>query len=58
MTKPKPVRLPELATFSAVDAPERQGRNPATGKPQKFPATRQVRIAATGPLKKAVKEAS
>ena len=51
----KAVRLPELATFSVVDVPERQVRNPATGEMQTASATRQVRIAASGPLKAAVK---
>lgn len=52
----KTVRLPALATFSAVDVPERQVRNPATGEMQTAAATRQVRIAATRPFKTAVKE--
>ncbi len=50
-----PVRLPGLATFSVVDVPERQVRNPATGEMQTAAPTRQVRVSATGPLKAAVK---
>ena len=57
VTEGKTVRLPELATFSAVDVPERQVRNPATGETQTAAPTRQVRIAAAGPLKAAVKAA-
>ena len=51
----KTVRLPDLATFSTVDVPERQGCNPATGEVMTVPATRQVRIAPAGPFKAAVK---
>ena len=54
----KAVRLPELATFTAVDVPERQVRNLATGEMQTAAATRQVRIAAVGPFKTAVKAAT
>ena len=49
----KTVRLSQLATFTPVDVPERQVRNPATGEMQAAAATRQVRIAATGPFKAA-----
>ena len=54
----KVVRLPQLATFTPVDVPERQVRNPATGGMQTAAATRRVRISATGPLKAAVKAGS
>ena len=54
----KAVRLPELATFTAVDIPERQVRNPATGEMQTAAATRQVRVTAAGPFKTAEKEAT
>ena len=53
----KTVRLSQLATFTPVDVPERQVRNPATGEMQTAAATRQVRISAAGPLKAAVKGA-
>ena len=52
------VRLPGLATFTGVDVPERQVRNPATGGMQTAAATRQVRFAAAGPFKTTVKEAT
>ena len=54
----KTVRLPQLATFTPVDVPERQVRNPGTGEMQTAAASRQVRISATGPLKAAVKAGS
>ena len=56
VTEGKAVRLPELATFSTVDIPERQVRNPGTGEMQTVPATRQVRVAVAKPFKAAVKE--
>ena len=54
----KVVRLSQLATFTPVDVPQRQVRNPATGEMQTAAPTRQVRISATGPLKAAVKAGS
>ena len=54
----KTVRLSQLATFTPVDVPERQVRNPATGEVQTAAPTRQVRISAAGPLKAAVKAGS
>ena len=57
VTEGKAVRLPELATFSAVDVPERQVRNPGTGEVQTAAPTRQVRIAPTSRLKAAAKAA-
>ena len=54
----KVVRLSQLATFTPVDVPERQVRNPATGEMQTAAPTRQVRISAAGPLKAAVKSGS
>ncbi len=54
----KVVRLPQLATFTPVDVPQRQVRKLATGEMQTAAATRQVRISATGPLKAAVKAGS
>lgn len=54
----KVVRLSHLATFTPVDVPQRQIRNPATGEMQTAAPTRQVRISATGPLKAAVKAGS
>ena len=55
VAKGETVRLPDLATFSSADVPERQIRNPATGELQTAAATRRVKIIATGPLKAAVK---
>ena len=52
----KVVRLSSLATFSVVDVPERQVRNPATGEMQTAAPTRQARVTATRALKVAVKE--
>ena len=53
----KTVRLPDLATFTPVDLPERQVRNPGTGETQMAAPTRQVRIAPTSSLKAAAKAA-
>lgn len=53
----KTVRLPDLATFTPVDLPARQVRNPGTGEMQMAAATRQVRIAPASRLKAAAKAA-
>ena len=57
ITEGKAVRLPDLATFTPVDLPERQVRNPGTGEVQTAAPTRQVRIAPTSRLKAAAKAA-
>ena len=56
VTEGKAVRLPELATFNAVDISARQVRNRATKGMQIAAATRQVRTATAGPFKTVAKE--
>lgn len=43
-----------FGTFSVVDKPEREGRNPATGEPMKIAASRMPKFKAGKALKDAV----
>ncbi|HWH34455.1 MAG TPA: HU family DNA-binding protein [Acidimicrobiales bacterium] len=44
VAKGEPVNISGFAKFVKVDRPARTGRNPATGEPMKFKATKKARI--------------
>lgn len=48
------VRLPGFGTFKVTRRAAREGRNPATGQPMKFPATNVPKFSAGKGLKEAV----